>query len=192
MITDRQREILTASIKLASRSGIQALTIKNISAEIGFTEAALYRHFESKRDVILGIIELFSASSEKDFETSLSCESSSLESLKSLILKRIEEFEKFPEIAYIMLSIDLFMQDEKLRFAAVDSIHKHKDYVMSLISKGQANGEINKSPEPRELFRIIIGSFRLLMTQWFLNKYSFDLKTEFESVWKTIHLLIKA
>ncbi len=192
MITEKQKEILTASIKLASRKGIQSLTIKNISSEIGVTEAALYRHFKSKRDILLGIIELFSTSSKNDFESSISSEASSIKSLKGLIFRRIEAFERFPEIAYIMLSIDIFMQDDNLRLAAIGSIHKHKDYVIKLISEGQASGEIKQNLEPKELFRIIIGSFRLLLTQWFLNKYSFHLKAEFESLWNTINSLIKA
>lgn len=191
-MTDRQTEILTASIKLAAKSGVQAMTIKNISSEIGLTEAALYRHFQSKHDILLGIIELFNTSSQKDFEAISDSESSSLDELKKLMLRRIDHFENFPEIAYIMLSIDISMHDEELRSAAVNSIHKHKEFILSLIIKGQEIGEIKKDADPKELFRIVLGSFRLLLTQWFLNGYSFDLKTEFESLWKTTQLLIRA
>lgn len=191
-MTERQTEILTASIKLAARNGVQALTIKNISSEIGVTEAALYRHFESKRDIMLGIIELFDKTTEKDFETLKVSNIPSLIEIKNVIMKRIEQFEKFPEIAYIMLCFDIFMHDDELRIAAVKTIHKHKEAITYLILKGQNSGEIRSDSEPKELFRIVLGSFRLLLTQWFLNGYSFDLKAEFESLWKTTHLLIKA
>lgn len=190
-MTDRQTEILTASIRLAARSGVHALTIKNISSEIGLTEAAIYRHFQSKRDIMLGIIKLFSASSLKDFEAISDSEKSSLDELKKLILRRIDQFEKFPEIAYIMLSVDIFMHDEELSLAAINSIHKHREFILALITAGQEKGEIKKDADPKELFRIVFGSFRLLLTQWFLNGYSFNLKHEFESLWKTTHLLIR-
>ncbi|MEI6056783.1 MAG: helix-turn-helix domain-containing protein [Lentisphaerota bacterium] len=191
-MTERQIEILTASIRLAAKNGVHALTIKNISSEIGVTEAALYRHFQSKRDIMLGIIELFDKSTEKDFESLSYFNASPLAEIKNIIIKRIEQFEKFPEIAYIMLCFDIFMHDDELRIAAVGTIHKHKEAITSLILKGQNSGEIRKNSEPKELFRIVLGSFRLLLTQWFLNNYSFDLKSEFESLWKTIQLLIKA
>lgn len=192
MITDRQTEILTASIRLAARRGVHTLTIKNISSEIGLTEAAIYRHFQSKHNIMLGIIELFDKTTDKDFESLKDSDISSLIEIKNIMLKRIEQFEKFPEIAYIMLSFDIFMHDEELRIAAVGTIHKHKEAITSLIIKGQNSGEIRKDSEPKELFRIVLGSFRLLLTQWFLNNYSFDLKNEFESLWKTTHLLIRA
>ncbi|HBM17410.1 MAG TPA: hypothetical protein DD381_13870 [Lentisphaeria bacterium] len=67
-MTDRQIEILEASVRLAAKNGVQAMTIKNISSEIGLTEAALYRHFQSKRDILLGIIHLFTLTSEGDFK----------------------------------------------------------------------------------------------------------------------------
>lgn len=192
MITERQKEILTVSIKLAAKNGVQALTIKNIASRMGFTEAALYRYFQSKRDIMLGIIELFNTSSRKDFEAISDTGISSIDELKSLIIRRIDQFEKFPEIAYLMLSIDIFMQDEALRLAAINSMHNHKEFILALIVKGQERKEIKKDADPKELFRIVFGSFRLLLTQWFLNGYSFDLKNEFESLWRTTHLLIKA
>ena len=190
-MTDRQIETLEASIKLAAKNGVQSMTIKNIASEIGLTEAALYRHFQSKREILIGIIHLFSLTSEDDFKA-ISMESpSALLELKNLILRRIEQFEHFPEIAYIMLSLDIFMQDDELRIAAINSIHKHKESVLALIAKGQANGEIRNDSEPKELSRMILGSFRLLLTQWFLNKYEFSLRDEFESLWKTIHTLLR-
>ncbi|HBM15853.1 MAG TPA: hypothetical protein DD381_05875 [Lentisphaeria bacterium] len=190
-MTDRQIEILEASVKLAAKNGVRAMTIKNIASEIGLTEAALYRHFQSKREILLGIIQLFSLSSQNDFKAISMKNPSALSELKKLILRRIEQFEHFPEIAYIMLSLDIFMQDEELRVSAAESIHKHKEFILSLILKGQEKNEIRSDSEPKELFRIVLGSFRLLLTQWFLNKYQFSLKDEFESLWKTLETVLK-
>jgi len=44
-LSSRQSEIINTAIKLIGEGGIQALTIKNISSEIGIAESALYRHF---------------------------------------------------------------------------------------------------------------------------------------------------
>ena len=58
-LTERQGEILDASINIISKKGIQNLTIKNISNEIGFSEPAIYRHFESKIEILLTILSMF-------------------------------------------------------------------------------------------------------------------------------------
>ena len=49
--TDRQNQIIQESIQLIAQKGIQGLTIKNISKAIGFSEPAIYRHFENKNDI---------------------------------------------------------------------------------------------------------------------------------------------
>jgi AcrR family transcriptional regulator len=57
--TDRQKEIISASIGIIAKKGIQQLTIKNISKEIGISEPGIYRHFESKMDILLAILAQF-------------------------------------------------------------------------------------------------------------------------------------
>ncbi|MGC9375649.1 MAG: TetR/AcrR family transcriptional regulator, partial [Bacteroidales bacterium] len=43
MFSERQKEILTTAVEIIAAKGIQGLTIKNLSKEIGISEAAIYR-----------------------------------------------------------------------------------------------------------------------------------------------------
>lgn len=58
-LTKRQQEIIWSAVHLIDENGIQGLTIKNLSARIGFTEAAIYRHFKSKGEILSAIINIF-------------------------------------------------------------------------------------------------------------------------------------
>ena len=58
-LTDKQKQIVEAAIELISEKSIQGLTIKNLSQKIGLTEGAIYRHFESKLDILLTILYSF-------------------------------------------------------------------------------------------------------------------------------------
>src|SRR5690606_42124839 len=57
--TARQIEIIEASTNRISRFGIQNLTIKSLAEDIGLSEPALYRHFNSKNDILLGLLSYF-------------------------------------------------------------------------------------------------------------------------------------
>ncbi len=57
--TVRQEEIILKSMEIIAREGIAALTIKNISGKVGVSEAALYRHFKNKDEILLSIFDLF-------------------------------------------------------------------------------------------------------------------------------------
>ena len=55
MKTERQQEIINVALKLINEKGIQGLTMKNLSKEIGISEPAIYRHFENKIEILLAI-----------------------------------------------------------------------------------------------------------------------------------------
>ena len=57
--TKRQTEIINVSIDIIAERGIQNLTIKNISKSIGISEPAIYRHFDTKMDILLAILSYF-------------------------------------------------------------------------------------------------------------------------------------
>ena len=57
--TDRQIEIMEAATLRIDKYGIQELTIKNLAADLTLSEAALYRHFNSKNSIMLGLLSYF-------------------------------------------------------------------------------------------------------------------------------------
>ncbi len=56
METARQQEILDRTLELVRESGLAGLTIRKIAERVGFTEAAVYRHFPSKRALLAGLV----------------------------------------------------------------------------------------------------------------------------------------
>jgi AcrR family transcriptional regulator len=57
--TERQIEIMQAATQRIDKHGIQDLTIKNLAADLELSEAALYRHFKSKNDILMGLLNYF-------------------------------------------------------------------------------------------------------------------------------------
>ena len=54
----RQLEILERALELVQETGLANLTLKKVAERVGFTEAAIYRHFDSKGALLGGIIAL--------------------------------------------------------------------------------------------------------------------------------------
>ena len=46
-----KEDILLTSLHLFARDGYEAVSVSQIAGELGMTKGALYRHFESKRDI---------------------------------------------------------------------------------------------------------------------------------------------
>jgi len=54
---DRYAQIINAATRLFSQDGYKKVTIKQIAAECGITDAALYRHFKSKDAIYTAVLD---------------------------------------------------------------------------------------------------------------------------------------
>ncbi len=53
----RQEQIIDQAIKIIHQKGYSGLSIRELATQVGITEPAIYRHFRSKEDIVLGILE---------------------------------------------------------------------------------------------------------------------------------------
>jgi AcrR family transcriptional regulator len=53
----RKEQIKKAVLKIIKDEGINAVSTKNLAAEIGLSEGAIFRHFKKKRDIIRSIVD---------------------------------------------------------------------------------------------------------------------------------------
>ena len=55
-IKKRQLEIIKAAGEILTESGLAGLTTKNLAVRMDFAESALYRHFKSKEEIIIAML----------------------------------------------------------------------------------------------------------------------------------------
>jgi len=56
--TQRKQQIVEVTMDLVAKNGVQATTTSRIAATAGISEATLYRHFASRRDMLLAAMDL--------------------------------------------------------------------------------------------------------------------------------------
>ena len=54
---NRKEEILTVALHLFARDGYEAVSVSQIAGELAMTKGALYRHYQSKRDIFDSIVK---------------------------------------------------------------------------------------------------------------------------------------
>ena len=113
-ITARQQEIIAAALGIISERGLEALTIKNIADRVGFSDAAVYRHFQNKAQILSTIIDLFAGSSARLLEEINACDCSSLDKIKLFFLDRCRVFSADRVLATVMFAENLFQNDPRL------------------------------------------------------------------------------
>lgn len=189
-LSQRQQQIIDESIRLISEKGIQELTIKNISLRIGISEPAIYRHFASKFDIILGILDHFQTMTETFFSR-LADDSSELQKIEQIFFIRLKTFSQNTALAGVIFSEELFRNDQRLSLKVKEIMQLHQFKLAELIKKAQHKKEINDAINPQHLAMMILGPLRLLVTRWRMENYSFELVQEGRKLWNTIELLVQ-
>jgi len=187
--TQRQKEIIEKSIKIIAQKGIQKLTTKNLAIEMGLSEAALYRHFPGKLEILKAVLNSFELISQNVLEK-IPEDVSPLEKIGIFLNDRYYRFSQNKEMAKVLFSEEVFQNEPELATMSWGIMHTHKESLQQFISEGQTQGTIRNDISTISLFRIIIGSMRLLVTQWSLSGYQLNLEDEGSKLWNEIKLLL--
>lgn len=190
-MTTRQSEILKEAIKLIAEKGIQGLTIKNLAKSINVTEPAIYRHFENKQQILVGLLSFFSVNKENFLSNVANDKINPIIKLKSIFESRFKYFSKNPAIASVIFSEELFRNDRLLSDRVFEIMNSSQKIMLEIIKKGQNLNTIIDSVPAEQLAFIITGALRLIVTKWRLSNYSFNLEDEGLILWNSIEQIIK-
>ena len=190
MFTARQTEIIDCSIEIIATKGIQGLTIKNLSIEIGISEPAIYRHFKSKTEIILAILENFKIMADFLSATMENFDGTAYEKINFMFSKMMEVFIAQPSIVSVIFSEEIFKNEISLLEKIRTIMNLHQKTIENIIKKGQNEGNVRNDISKESLAIIIMGALRLLVKRWNLNQHNFDLNKEGITLLNSIQLII--
>jgi TetR/AcrR family fatty acid metabolism transcriptional regulator len=174
--TDRQIEIMEAATSRIDQFGIQELTIKNLAADIGLSEAALYRHFKSKNDIMLGLLTYFIFEMKERIATIISIEDSKpSEQLKEIFASQLKTFLMKPAIVSVIFSEGIFQFNKELSEKVSSMMELMQTYIDAIIKKGQDEGTYRELIGSSTISTIIMGSMRMTVLKWKLSGHKSNL-----------------
>ncbi|MDA3890757.1 MAG: TetR/AcrR family transcriptional regulator [Salinivirgaceae bacterium] len=189
MQTERQAQIIEVAMNLIANKGIQGFTIKNLSKEIGISEPAIYRHYESKIDILINILNNFKEMSEMMSEMLVNNTDSALGKIDFMFSKMFEIFTEQPSIISVIFSEEIFKNEAILKEKIIEIQNIQQLNIENIIDKGQIEGNVRNDIDKSSLALIFMGSLRLLVKRWDLNNQSFSLKLEGKKLLKSFKIL---
>lgn len=190
MQTERQIQIIESSIKLIAYKGIQGFTIKNLSKEIGISEPAIYRHFESKTEILTTILNNFKEMSEMISMLVVNNNDTAIEKIEFMFSKMIEIFTEQPAFVSVIFSEEIFKNEKILINKIIEILNLQQANIEKIIEIGQNDKNIRTDIDKSSLALIFMGSFRLLVKRWELNNHNFSLKTEGQKLINSFKILL--
>lgn len=174
--SDRQIEIIEAATKRIDEHGIQDLTIKTLAADLNLSEAALYRHFKSKNEILLGLLTYFIEEMKVRLALILTnIDRSPSELLKALFDSQLKTFVAKPSIVSVIFSESIFQFNKELSSTVSSMMELMQNHIESIVKKGQSDGSFSKIVGVSTTTTIIMGGMRITVLKWKLSGHKSDL-----------------
>ncbi|NND32486.1 MAG: TetR/AcrR family transcriptional regulator [Saprospiraceae bacterium] len=187
----RQLEIIEAAGRILNMSGVKGLTIKNLAKEMQFSESAIYRHFHSKEDIIVAMLNYLAERMDDLFAKVVRPKDPPDEKLKGLLRTRFVFFKEHPHFVVAVFTDGLMEESGRINEAIFMIMNVMKKHLLPIIKEGQAKRVFTNAISAEDMIHIIMGTFRLQKLKWRIANFEFDLKKDGEKKLQSILALIK-
>lgn len=190
--TDRQIEIMEAATARIDAYGIQNLTIKTLATDIGLSEPALYRHFKSKNDILLGLLNYFiTGMKNRISKIPVNPNATAGDELRDIFKSQLQTFTDKPAIVSVIFAESIFHYDEGLSYKVSEIMELMHQYVNANIEKGQKAEQYGKLINASTLTTIILGGMRMTVLKWKLSGHKSNLMKDGKAVLEGILKMIE-
>jgi AcrR family transcriptional regulator len=182
----RQEDIVNAARKLIIKYGSDHVTIKRIAKEVGFTEAAIYRHFESKNEILSVLVDNVHENLLKDLATSSVSGKTPLETTELVLRSHLTAVEKRRGVSFQVINEIVSLGDKTLNKKVLNTIQDYVKTLEGLLGKAAESGEIRKDVDTGAVAFALFGSIQGLVNVWVLSNYNFDPQERFSQIWELV------
>lgn len=191
-IRDRQLEIITAAGEILEEFGVTGLTTKRLAEKMGFAEAALYRHFRNKEDIIITLLNYLAANMEERLQSAIQGIEDPAEQLAEIFNNQFDFFRQHPEFLVAIFSDGLLEASQGINSAIQQIMMVKRKWLLRIIGEGQKQAVFRTDVSAEDLAHVIMGTFRLQMLQWRMGGHAFDLRVKGKKLMRSIFKLIQS
>lgn len=173
----RKHSIIISALEIIDEIGIDGLSLRELAKKQGVTEAALYKHFSSKEEIVMAVLDYYARYDSKIKNTIENSSYTPRESILFFIKSIAEVYESHPAMTCIVNSFEVLITDNPAVKRVKEIFTSRSEYLKSLVEKGQKEGSISAEIPAEYLTVVICGILRASALRWRIGNYSFPLKT---------------
>lgn len=168
----RKTQILETALKIVHKNGISSLTLRQIANDVGVSEAALFRHFKNKEDIVNALaIKVFE---ENQF---VPRGEGSWDALQNMMTWQLALFQANPTHTSVLFQEDLFRDFQVVKERFDLRRRSRSTLIDQLVKGGQSDGTFSPDVDGETFAILFMGSIRMAVLEWRQANYSYDLRS---------------
>lgn len=179
----RRKQIINSLRKLIIKYGSENVTVRRIAKEIGVSEAAIYKHFKSKKEILGFLVDYIEENLIGDIEKS-DHHNNILELLENIMRNHLSSIEQRKGVSFLVIAEIISLGDKKLNKKIFDVLNKYIGHIKDILLKGVKTGEIKQDINLDTAAIVFFSMIQGLVSIWYLSDYNFTLEQKYISSWK--------
>jgi AcrR family transcriptional regulator len=182
----RRKQIVSAARRLIIKQGAEHVTVRRIASEVGITEAAVYRHFKSKKDILRLLLDDIELTLVADIASSRKNGIDSLDVLDSILRHHLSTIERRRGVSFQVIAEVISLGDRSLNRRASETIDTYISCLGQMLADGIKSGHIRSDIDLLGMATLLFSVVQGVVSIWGLSGYSFDPTTRYEPMWKVV------
>lgn len=186
---ERQQEIEQAVLDIIAAEGIHGITMARIAARVGVSEAALYRHFRGKLDIMYATI---AAVFDQVMATIVQAAGNGRATvqLHRVFIAHLQFIEQHPGVARILFSDEIHFNAQELRRELDARVERLLKFITDLLASGVERGELSADLDADAAAALYLGLIQTQLLRWSVSGKRGRLTAGGERLWALyIHAL---
>ena len=181
--SNRKEQILQALAQMLETSPGQRITTAKLAAEVGVSEAALYRHFPSKARMFEGLIEFIEDTLLSRINLILENEKESQTRVYNILLLLLTFAEKNPGITRILTGDALQGEQERLRERVQGLFEKLETQFKQVLRERKLREGKTFQSDELTLANFLLAYVEGKMNQFVRSDFKVKPSSQFEKPW---------
>lgn len=182
--TKRRDEILEAALDELGRRGLEGLSMAGLARRVGLVPSGLYRHFDSKEELLTDAIASIGDRLGSLAKEARSGPGGTLEVLERLLLAHVKLIRTRSGIPRVMFGEVVFGARGALRDRGQEVVEGYLGVVAELFRQGLERSEIRAPSDPRTLAILFLGLIQPLAILWELSDGGVDVTAQARRSWE--------
>ena len=173
----RQEQIKKAVLAIIADEGLHNITTRNLAKRIGLTEGAIFRHFASKRDIIVGIMDDVAVDLIGSLRNITLKPEKAEKKLYDYLCQNMKYLKENRGITILLFSEAAHLGDKELKEKLSQILLEQKQFIIKIIKDGIAEGTWNKNVHAEDVAAVYMGIPITFNIELVLNKSEVNLDT---------------
>jgi len=187
----RKQQIIESVMNVIASEGIQNLTMKRIAKRLEISDAALYRHFNSKNDILVYLVGQVELELITQIKEKAELKKEPLQQLEQVLIQHLQFVEDKPAIPTILFSQALHHEDRRLKNKISRLLNDYRHFITKILEEAKAQHQVRQNLDTRIAAEMVIGVIQSAVIFWSLSDYDYSIAESSESLWEQISHCLK-